>query len=185
MADEFNPSEHTVPEVLEYLASLDDTDAEAHDAEVQRIYQAEADGEARKGVLEAIGGTPAEESTLTEAQQRTEAQQAQVAETGVLHDSGLLDRDAEDFQGVKPAADSAPDGVSTKTTDGFVVARGDDPKAYVHTKGTTMREQKAPSLEGEHYRQGYVGDLPGGKDRPDLTLQGVLKGQDTGEDQES
>lgn len=49
----FDPSEHKVEEVLEYLATLD-----GDDEEVLRIRDAERAGKARRSVLEAIEGTP-------------------------------------------------------------------------------------------------------------------------------
>lgn len=50
----FDPAEHTVAEVAEYLAGLgDEDDAEA---ERERVLAAEAEGKARKGVLERAEG---------------------------------------------------------------------------------------------------------------------------------
>ncbi|PTU57193.1 hypothetical protein DBB34_05450 [Sphaerisporangium cinnabarinum] len=57
----FDPSEHEPAEVLEYLAGLDDdTDADAHDAEVARVVEAERAGNNRAEVLELIEGTPSD-----------------------------------------------------------------------------------------------------------------------------
>lgn len=52
----FNPSKHGVEEVLAYLNGIDN--AEEHDAEVIRVLEAEKAGKKRKGVIEAIEGTP-------------------------------------------------------------------------------------------------------------------------------
>lgn len=57
--DAFDPSEHNAEEVRAYLAGLDDSDPEAHDAEVTRVLEAEKAGKNRKGIIEAIEGTPA------------------------------------------------------------------------------------------------------------------------------
>ena len=54
----FDPSAHTVEEVLAYLQGIDDADPEAHDAEVVRVITAEKAGKNRKGVVEAVEGTP-------------------------------------------------------------------------------------------------------------------------------
>ncbi|KON72596.1 hypothetical protein M768_13900 [Cellulosimicrobium cellulans F16] len=56
----FDPGEHEPAEVLEYLTGLDDTDADAHDAEVARVVEAERVGKNRAEVLELIEGTPAD-----------------------------------------------------------------------------------------------------------------------------
>lgn len=50
----FDPAEHTVEAVLEYLNGLDDADQEAYNAEVQRVYAAEQNGKARKSLLDEI-----------------------------------------------------------------------------------------------------------------------------------
>jgi hypothetical protein len=55
----FNPSKHSVADVRSYLDGLDDSDPDAHDAEVRRIFEAEAAGKKRSTLLESIGGTPA------------------------------------------------------------------------------------------------------------------------------
>ncbi|MFD6094572.1 hypothetical protein ACFWGN_20870 [Oerskovia sp. NPDC060338] len=55
----FDPGEHEPAEVFAYLAGLDDTDPEVHDAEVVRVFEAEKAGKNRAEVLELIGGTPA------------------------------------------------------------------------------------------------------------------------------
>jgi len=44
MADAYNPDEHTVTEVNDYLKDADDTERE-------RVLAAERDGQARKGIL--------------------------------------------------------------------------------------------------------------------------------------
>jgi hypothetical protein len=54
----FDPSAHTVEEVLAYLQGIDDADPEAHDAEVVRVIEAEKAGKNRKGIVEAVEGTP-------------------------------------------------------------------------------------------------------------------------------
>ena len=54
----FDPAKHNVKDVLAYLQDIPDDDAEAHDAEVVRVVEAEKAGQARKSLLEAIGGTP-------------------------------------------------------------------------------------------------------------------------------
>lgn len=56
--DPFDPGEHDPAEVLAYLAGLDDTDPEVHDAEVVRVVEAEKAGKNRAEVLELIEGTP-------------------------------------------------------------------------------------------------------------------------------
>jgi hypothetical protein len=58
-APAFDPSEHSPDEVFEYLTGLDDTNAEARDAEVRRVVEAERAGENRLDVHGAIGGSPA------------------------------------------------------------------------------------------------------------------------------
>lgn len=55
----FDPGKHTVEDVQAYLASLDGSDPEKHDAEVQRVVEAEKAGKNRSTLLEAIEGTPA------------------------------------------------------------------------------------------------------------------------------
>lgn len=54
----FDPAQFKVDEVLNYLANIDDTDPEAHDAEVARVLEAEKAGKNRKSLTEAIEGTP-------------------------------------------------------------------------------------------------------------------------------
>lgn len=56
----FDPSKHNADEVHAYLASIDDADTEAHDAEVARVLEAEKAGKNRKGIVEAIEGTPSQ-----------------------------------------------------------------------------------------------------------------------------
>lgn len=56
--EEFDPAEHTVEEVRDYLDNLPDEDAEAHDAEVARVVEAEKAGKNRTTLLESIVGTP-------------------------------------------------------------------------------------------------------------------------------
>lgn len=53
-SDLFDPAEHTVEAVIEYLNGLDDTDQEAYKAEVQRVYEAEQSGKARTTILDVI-----------------------------------------------------------------------------------------------------------------------------------
>lgn len=53
----FDPSKHNADDVHAYLASIDDADTEAHDAEVARVLEAEKAGKNRKGIVEAIEGT--------------------------------------------------------------------------------------------------------------------------------
>jgi hypothetical protein len=55
--DPFDPSEHEVDEVRDYLDSIDDEDAEAHDAEVRRVIDAEKAGQNRPEVVEYVEGT--------------------------------------------------------------------------------------------------------------------------------
>lgn len=54
----FDPAKHNVDEVRAYLDGLDDSDPEAHDAEVRRIVEAEKAGKNRTTLLESIEGTP-------------------------------------------------------------------------------------------------------------------------------
>lgn len=54
----FDPSEHNAADVLAYLDGLPDEDSEARDAEVHRVLEAEKAGKGRKGVIEAVEGTP-------------------------------------------------------------------------------------------------------------------------------
>jgi hypothetical protein len=169
--DQYDPTAYTVDEVNAYLASADDD-------ERARVLQAErdrADGkDPRVGILEGPENpAPADDQAGPETDSDLVKDDANA--DGVF---GTLNEPVEGYE-VKPADESAPDDVSTDTADGFVVAQGDDPKAYVHTKGATMADQKAPRLEGEDYRRGYVGELPGGDARPDLTLQGVLPQPET------
>ena len=56
----FDPGEHEPAEVLQYLTDLDGTDADAHDAEVARVVEAEKAGKNRADVLELIEGRPAD-----------------------------------------------------------------------------------------------------------------------------
>lgn len=56
----FDPGEHEPDEVFEYLTGLDDTEADAHDAEVVRVVEAERAGKNRAEVLELIEGTPSD-----------------------------------------------------------------------------------------------------------------------------
>lgn len=55
----FDPGQHNVNDVLEYVGGIDDSDPEAHDAEVARIVEAEKAGKNRSTLLEAIEGSPA------------------------------------------------------------------------------------------------------------------------------
>ncbi|WP_127572772.1 hypothetical protein [Georgenia faecalis] len=59
--DAFDPNEHDVDAVIGYLAGLDDDDAEAHDAEVVRVVEAEKAAQNRSELLEQIEGAPAPE----------------------------------------------------------------------------------------------------------------------------
>jgi hypothetical protein len=61
----FNPSKHSVADVRSYLDGLDNSDPDAHDAEVRRIFEAEAAGKKRSTLLESIGGTPSTPPTPT------------------------------------------------------------------------------------------------------------------------
>lgn len=54
----FDPSKHNADEVHAYLASIDDSDPDAHDAEVVRVLNAEKAGKNRKGIVESIEGNP-------------------------------------------------------------------------------------------------------------------------------
>lgn len=172
--EQYDPAAYTVDEVNAYLETADD-------AERARVLQAEADrGEdARKGIVEGPHAAPEDEGGAEDqgpadhAEDRRDLVKDNANEDGVF---GTLGESPEGYE-VKPADESAPEGVSTDAADGFVVSNVDDVKAYVQTGAPTMADQEAPSLEGEHYQQGYVGELPGGPDRPDLTLQGVLKRQ--------
>ncbi|WP_130012144.1 hypothetical protein [Serinicoccus sediminis] len=56
--EQFDPSAHEVDEVLAYLAELSDEDADAHDAEVARVVEAEKAGQGRAEVIESVEGTP-------------------------------------------------------------------------------------------------------------------------------
>ena len=55
----FDPAQHNVDEVLAHIAGIDDSDAEAHDAEVVRVLEAERAGKDRKSIIEAGEGAPA------------------------------------------------------------------------------------------------------------------------------
>jgi hypothetical protein len=65
----FDPGEHGPDEVLAYLTSLDDTDAEAHDAEVRRVVTAEIEGQNRTELLETIQRGPAPDFDAMDAEQ--------------------------------------------------------------------------------------------------------------------
>ncbi|WP_346921305.1 hypothetical protein [Glutamicibacter creatinolyticus] len=54
----FDPSEHNAADVLAYLDGLPDEDPDARGAEVHRVLEAEKAGKGRKGVIEAVEGTP-------------------------------------------------------------------------------------------------------------------------------
>lgn len=56
----FDPSGHNAEEVRAYLAGLDDSDTEAHGAEVIRVLEAEKAGKDRKGIIEFIEGAKSE-----------------------------------------------------------------------------------------------------------------------------
>lgn len=71
MAETYNPDEHTVPEVQEYLAGADE-------AEIARVLEAEQAGQQRKGILnygpdgepsppEQAGDKPGDATTTTKA----------------------------------------------------------------------------------------------------------------------
>ncbi|MFD2792579.1 hypothetical protein ACFS27_03360 [Promicromonospora vindobonensis] len=53
----FDPAEHSVAEVTAYLDGLDDTDTEAHAAEVTRVLEAERNGKNRSTL---VGAPPVE-----------------------------------------------------------------------------------------------------------------------------
>lgn len=134
----------------------------------------EADQKAPEAAVEA----PREaEQDPTDLAARRDQQKAQEAEQGVLHDSGLLDKDAEGYIGAQTVADAAPEGVSTDAADGFVIAKGDDPAKYTKDRPATMDEQKAPRFDkaAPEYAKGYVGTLPNEGDREDLTNAAALK----------
>lgn len=59
-AGPFDPSKHNADEVHAYLAGLDGTNQEAHDAEVARVLETEKAGKNRKGIVDAYEGTPAQ-----------------------------------------------------------------------------------------------------------------------------
>lgn len=165
---QYDPAAYTVDEVNEYLKGADD-------AERARVLQAEADrgDDARKGILEGP-------QNLAPADDQAEAEGSDLVKDNANEDGvfGTLNEPVEGYE-VKAADESAPDDVSTSAADGFVIADGDNAKAYTQNRPTRMNQQKAPRLEGEHYQKGYVGDLPGGDNRPDLTLQGVLPEPET------
>ncbi|SDD41184.1 hypothetical protein [Auraticoccus monumenti] len=56
--EQFNPAEHNVEAVVEYLAGLSDDDPAARDAEVARVVEAEKAGKNRSTLLEAVEGSP-------------------------------------------------------------------------------------------------------------------------------
>lgn len=58
-SEPFDPSDHTVEEVREYLDGLDEADPEARDAEFARVIEAEKAGQNRPTLLDTIEGTPA------------------------------------------------------------------------------------------------------------------------------
>lgn len=60
-SEEFDPSEHNAKDVVEYLNGLDRSEGQAHLDEVNRVYEAEKNGDARKGILKAIEGVTTQE----------------------------------------------------------------------------------------------------------------------------
>lgn len=173
---QYDPAAYTVDEVNEYLKGADD-------AERARVLQAEADrgDDARKGIVdgpESVATTDPEANQDAAAAEGSDLVKDNANEDGVF---GTLNEPVEGYE-VKAADESAPDDVSTSAADGFVIADGDNAKAYTQNRPTRMNQQKAPRLEGEHYQKGYVGDLPGGDNRPDLTLQGVLPEPETADE---
>lgn len=159
---QYDPTGYTVDEVNDYLANADE-------AERDRVLQAERDGKARKGIVEGptgAQGAPAPDKSPAGLQAQREADQAQVRETGFLGETGET---PEGTEPVRPASESAPEGVSTKREDGVAVL-GADETPELATAPTTIADQDAPDLEGEHYQQGYLGEV---QSTEDLTLAAV------------
>lgn len=99
MAEQFNPDEHTVAEVNDYLSTVDpDGD------EYQRVLAAERDGQARKGVLgdDAEPGKP--KVTTTKGQTFAEAAKAATpADVGYLGVSPERERTGMTDKGLSQA----------------------------------------------------------------------------------
>lgn len=87
---DYDPNDYNVDQVNEYLASADETEA-------KRVLDAEAKGQARKGILEGPHNPPPGETTPEETQAEADAQ----AEAGRLTTKGASFEDA--------AKDAAPD----------------------------------------------------------------------------
>lgn len=170
---EYDPADHTVAEVNDYLAD--------HPEQTGAVLQAESEGKGRTGITEGPHATPQEPQDGPQDAEPTGndtllATTSTDASTGVVGDTAGPD----DEFAVKPADESAPEDVSTDPADGFVVpADAPDGTAEKITddRPATIQEQRKPSPEGEAYQRGYVGTLPDEDNRPDLTLQGVLKNQ--------
>lgn len=176
-----DPADYTVDQVTDFLKGADDD-------ERRRVLEAEQDGQARKGILEGPQATqdgpevtgegdgPTDDDAPTSGPAEAtyvDAFQAQEAsrDDGYLGDTGDT---PEGTEPVKPASESAPEGVDTDREAG--VLKADDDTSLADAPAT-VSDQEAPDLEGEAYQRGYVGELPHADDRPDLTLQGVLKNQ--------
>lgn len=165
--EQYDPAAYTVDEVNAHLAEVDET-------ERARILAAEAarGEDARKGIVGQDGPEP--EADATHAEDRRDLVKDNANEDGTF---GTLTEGPEGFD-VKPADESAPEGVDTDAAAGLVIATGDDASRYTGDRPATMADQEAPCLEGEHCRRGYAGTLPNEGNREDLTIQGVLKRQD-------
>lgn len=102
-AQQFDPSQHTVAEVGEYLATADT-------AEQERVYQAERDGQARKGILGGADDAPAEDQAPGDVATSTEgatfdaaAAQATPAERGYIGTSPEAERTGRSDKGLSQA----------------------------------------------------------------------------------
>lgn len=108
--DKFDPADFTVDEVNTYLADADD-------AEVARVLKAEADGQARKGIVEGPHAAqdgpedPAEGETPTSYSQGFHGDLANAAERGAktVTEAAEHDEDEKGYRGTLPDADNRPD----------------------------------------------------------------------------
>lgn len=84
-----DPSDFTVDQVKDYLATLD-----GDDAEVQRVLEAERTGKARVSLLEAIEGTPEGDGTTpgleTKAATFQEAAEQALEASGEAYEKGYF-----------------------------------------------------------------------------------------------
>lgn len=154
-----DPADFGVDDVNQHLASYPD--------DVERVMGLEANGKARKGILE---GPHAPKDDDQPTGGRRAQQQADEKSQGFLGDVAGADHE----HAVQPAAEAAPDGVSTDPADAVVVPNG-SPTLDLGTV-PTVTDTPTPELTGEAYRRGYFGDVHTDENdnRPDLTLSGVL-----------